>query len=111
MLLLGAGLGLAGSLPLGLTALDLLQHGAALCGGVPRAARRDDAAAAGGITAPGRGLLRCAGLLFRCRGRRGGGRLAGLHGGKGGLDLGAGGTLLRHGAGDLEHLPGDVRDN
>lgn len=50
-------------------------------------------AAAGGITAPGRGLLRCAGLLFRCRGCRGGGRLTGLHGGKGGLDLGAGGAF------------------
>ena len=110
-ILLGLGFRLAGGLALSLAALDLLQHGAALRGGVPRAARRDDAAAAGGITAPGRGLLRCAGLLFRCRGRRGGGRLAGLHSGKGGLDLGAGGALLRHGAGDLEHLPGDVRDN
>ena len=110
-ILLGLGFRLAGGLALSLAALDLLQHGAALRGGVPRAARRDDAAAAGGITAPGRGLLRCAGLLFRGRGRWGGGRLAGLHGGKGGLDLGAGGALLRHGAGDLEHLPGDVWDN
>ena len=66
-ILLGLGFRLAGGLALSLAALDLLQHGAALRGGVPRAARRDDAAAASGITAPGRGLLRCAGLLFRCR--------------------------------------------
>ena len=107
MLLLGAGLGLAGSLPLGLTALDLLQHGAALGLGVARAAGGDD----DGITV-GSGVARgrCR-LLLRLYDRLFGHRGPGLHGGDGLLDLSAGGPLLCHAAGSLRHLFSDMRDD
>ena len=107
MLLLGAGLGLAGSLPLGLTALDLLQHGAALGLGVARAAGGDDD---GIIVGSGVARGRCR-LLLRLYDRLFGHRGPGLHGGDGLLDLSAGGPLLCHAAGSLHHLFSDMRDD